>query len=73
MYSPLGLDRLTVDGEEVGVEAGTEGDWNVYRVRLDIPSMSTAVVEASVSGTVADPTAEVVTWEQPMEREIQPL
>jgi hypothetical protein len=73
VYSPLGLDRLTVDGQEVGVEAGTERGWNVYRVRLDIPSMSTTVVEATVSGTVADPTAEVVTWEQPMEREVQPL
>ena len=73
IYSPLGVDRLTVDGSEVGFEAGTEEGWNVYRVRVDIPSTSTATIEASLSGTVADPSAEAVTWVQPMERDIQEL
>ena len=73
IYSPLGMDRLTVDGTEVGFEAGTEAGWNVYRVRVDIPSASTASIEASLSGTVADPSAEPVTWVQPMERDIQEL
>ena len=41
IYSPLGLDRLTVDGEQTGFEVGTEQGWNVYRVRVDIPSMTT--------------------------------
>jgi hypothetical protein len=73
IYSPLGLDRLTVDGVETGVEVGAEQGWNVYRVRVDIPSMTTATIEASLSGTVADPTADVVTWEQPMERPVEAL
>jgi hypothetical protein len=73
IYSPLGLERLTIDGAAVGVEAGTERGWNVYRVRVDIDSMETAVIEASLSGTVADPAADIVTWEQPMERDVQPL
>ncbi|HTH07203.1 MAG TPA: hypothetical protein VL916_15085, partial [Ilumatobacteraceae bacterium] len=73
VYSPLGLDRLTVDGVEVGAEAGTEQGWHTYRIRVDIPAGETATIEADVSGTVADPTAEIVTWEQPMERDVQPL
>jgi hypothetical protein len=73
VYSPLGLDRLTVDGAEVGAEAGTEDGWNAYRVRVDIPPGETATIEATLSGTVADPTADIVTWEQPMERDVQPL
>ena len=73
VYSPLGLDRLTVDGAAVGAEAGTEHGWNAYRVRVDIPPGETATIEAALSGTVADPTADVVTWEQPMERDVQPL
>ena len=73
IYSPLGMDRLTVDGSEVAFEVGTEGDWNVYRVRVDIPSMSTATIEVELSGTVADPSAEPVTWVQPMERDIEEL
>ena len=73
IYSPLGMDRLTVDGTEVGFEAGEEAGWNVYRVRVDIPSASTASIEATMSGTLADPSAEPVTWVQPMERDIQEL
>ena len=73
IYSPLDLDRLTVDGAETGFEAGVERGWNVYHVLVDIPAMSTARIEASLSGTVADPTAEIVTWEQPMERDVEPL
>ena len=34
---------------------------------------STATIEATLSGTVADPSAELVTWVQPMERDIQQL
>jgi tetratricopeptide (TPR) repeat protein len=73
VYSPLGLERLTVDGEPLGVEAGREHGWNAYRLRVDIPPTSSVRIEASLSGTVADPGAEVVTWEQPMERDVQPL
>lgn len=73
VYSPLGLDRLTVDGEQVGVEAGVEHGWNAYRVRVDIPPTSSVRIEASLSGTVADPGADIVTWEQPMERAVEPF
>jgi hypothetical protein len=73
IYSPLGLDGLTVDGTEVGVEVGREAGWNAYRVRLDIASGTTARIEATVSGTIDDATAEIVTWEQPMERDVTPL
>ena len=50
VYSPLGLDRLTVDGTEVGAEAGTERGWNAYRVRVDIPA-GEIHVEANASET----------------------
>ena len=72
VYSPLGLDRLTVDGEATGFETGSEGDWRSYRVRVDIPPGATVTLEADVSGSVADP-ERVVTWTQPMERDVQPL
>lgn len=73
VYSPLGLERLTVDGEPIGFEAGVEHGWNAYRIRVDIPPTSTVRIEASLAGTVADPVAEIVTWEQPMERDVEPL
>jgi tetratricopeptide (TPR) repeat protein len=73
VYSPLGLDGLTVDGEPVGVEAGVEQGWNAYRFRVDIPPSSSVQIEASLSGMVADPDADVVTWEQPMERDVESL
>ena len=73
VYSPLGLDSLTVDGQPVGVEAGTEDGWNAYRVRVDIPSTSSTTIVASVSGTITDPAADIVTWVQPMQHDLRPL
>ena len=73
VYSALGLDELSVDGVVTGVEAGTEQGWNTYRFRVDIPSMASVRIEARLSGTVADPAAEVVTFTQPMERDVAPL
>ena len=72
LYSPLGLDQVTVDGAVVGVTPGTEDGWNVYRFSIDIPSGATATIEATLSGKVADPD-ELVTWTQPMADELQPL
>lgn len=72
VYSPLDLDRLTVDGAATGFETGAQDEWRSYRVRVDIPAGGTVVLEAELSGSVADPDR-VVTWTQPMERDLQPL
>jgi len=72
IYSPLGLDRLTVDGEATAVEPGSEVGWRTYRVRVDIPAGGTATLIADLAGSVEDP-ERVVTWTQPMERDVQPL
>ncbi len=72
LYSPLGLDHVTVNGVEVGVTAGTEAGWNAYRFSIDIPPGATTSIEATLSGTVAHPD-QVVTWTQPMSDPVQPL
>ncbi len=72
IYSPLGLDRLTVDGTVSGVTPGTENGWNTYRLAVDIPPGATVRFDAALSGNVADPT-KVVTWTQPMATEVEPL
>ena len=72
LYSPLGLDQVTVDGAAVGVTPGTEDGWNAYRFSVDIPAGATATIEATLSGKVADPD-ELVTWTQPMADQLQPL
>ena len=72
LYSPLGLDQVTVDGTAVGVTPGTEDGWNAYRFSVDIPAGATVTIEATLSGKVANPT-EVVTWTQPMADELQPF
>ena len=41
LYSPLGLDQVTVNGAAVGVTPGTEDGWNAYRFSIDIPSGAT--------------------------------
>jgi Protein of unknown function (DUF4012) len=72
VYSPLGLDRLTVDGTVTGVTPGTEDGWNTYRVAVDIAPGATVSLQASLSGRVTDP-SKVVTWTQPMANDLQPL
>jgi len=72
LYSPLGLDQVTVNGTAVGVTPGTEDGWNVYRFSVDIPAGQTATIDATLSGKVADPD-ELVTWTQPMSDQLQPL
>jgi hypothetical protein len=72
VYSPLGLDELTLDGDPVGVEVGEEAGWRAYRVLLDVAAGETVSVQASLSGTVARPD-EIVTWSQPMANDLQPL
>ena len=46
VYSALGLDSMTVNGERVGVDAGVEQGWNVYSLFVDIASGETVVIEA---------------------------
>jgi hypothetical protein len=65
VYSALGLDSMTVNGERVDVDAGVERGWNVYSSIVDIASGETAVVEADLAGVIQQP-AEVVSWVQPM-------
>lgn len=73
LYSPLGLDDVTVDGTPVTVTPGTEAGYNTYCFAVDIASGATAHIEAKVSGTVDQPDAEVVTWTQPLATDLQPL
>ncbi len=72
LYSPLGLDQVTVNDAVVGVTAGIEDGWNAYRFSVDIPAGATATIEATLSGKVADP-ERVVTWTQPMSDQLEPL
>jgi hypothetical protein len=72
LYSPLGLEQVTVDGAVVGVTPGTEDGWNTYRFSVDVPPGATTAIEATLSGKVADPD-QLVTWTQPMADELQPL
>jgi hypothetical protein len=72
LYSPLGLEQVTVNGAVVGVTPGTEDGWNAYRFSVDIPAGETATIDAALSGKVADP-GELVTWTQPMADQLQPL
>jgi Protein of unknown function (DUF4012) len=72
LYSPLGLDQVTVDGKVVGVAAGTEDGWHAYRFAVDIPAGAMVDIEARLSGTVDDP-SRVVTWTQPVADRLQPL
>ncbi len=72
LYTALELDGLTVDGQPMGVEAGTERGWNVYSFFVDIPAGATARIDAELSGRVDDP-ERVVTWTQPMTNPLEPL
>jgi hypothetical protein len=72
LYSPLGLDALTVDGTEAGVAPGTEAGWKTYRFPVDIPPGGSVTIEATLSGRVAEP-ERVVTWTQPLANDLQPL
>jgi hypothetical protein len=72
LYSPLGLDALTVDGTDTGVAPGTEAGWKTYRFPVDIPPGGSVTIEATLSGTVAHPDR-VVTWTQPLANELAPL
>ncbi len=73
LYSPLGLEGVTLDGSPVGVAAGTEDGWRTYRFFVDIPPGGTVAIEARLAGTVAHPDDDAVTWTQPMSSDVQPL
>src|SRR5262249_28507283 len=49
LYSPLGLDQVTVDGAVVGVTPGTEDGWNTYRFSVDTAAGATATIEATLT------------------------
>ena len=52
VYSPLDLVGLTVDGQEVEVDAGGELGRNVWSVFIDIPPGAEAIVEVELEGEV---------------------
>jgi hypothetical protein len=56
LYSALDLDSVTLDGEPVGSEPGTEHGWHVYSFIVDIAPESTATLHLQLSGTL-DPAA----------------
>ena len=70
VYTPLGLDSMTVDGDAVAVEAGSEQGWNTYRWLIDVPPGASVMLVAELSGTVVRPD-EVVTWTQPMSEDLE--
>jgi hypothetical protein len=67
VYSRSASSGLTVDGEPLGVEAGQGARLERLPPRVDIPPTSSVRIEASLSGTVADPGAESSRGQQPME------
>jgi hypothetical protein len=71
LYSPLGLDGVSVGGTAVGVAPGNEDGWRTYRFPVDIPPGATVTIDATLSGTVAHPD-QVVTWTQPLASDLQP-
>ena len=72
VYSALGLDSMTVDGERVGVDAGVEQGWNVFSRFIVIPAGATVTIEVELARVIDDPDT-VVTWVQPMARPLQPI
>jgi len=52
VYSPLDLVSVTIDGQEVQVEAGEELGRNVWSVFIDIPPGTAAVVEVELAGVI---------------------
>ena len=70
IYSALGLEALTVNGERVEVGAGVEQGWNVYSLFVDIASSETVLIEADFTGVLRHPET-VVTWVQPMARPLE--
>ena len=67
VYSALGLESMTVNGERVGVDAGLEQYWNVYSLFVDIAPGETVVIEADFAGIIQHP-EKMATWVQPMAR-----
>ena len=72
VYSALGLDSMTVDGERVDVDAGVEQGWNVFSRFIVIPAGETVTIEVELARVIDDPDT-VVTWVQPMARPLQPI
>ena len=70
VYSALGLDNMTVDGEPVSVDAGVEQGWNVYSRFVEIPAGETVTIEVEFARVIDDPDT-VVTWIQPMARPLE--
>ena len=52
VYSPLDLVGMTIDGQEVEVDAGRELGRNVWSVFIDIPPGAEATVEVRMEGEV---------------------
>ncbi len=52
VYSPLAVERMTVDGERVDFSVGEEAGRNVYSRVVDIPAKSVRTVRLRLSGRV---------------------
>lgn len=52
VFTPLGLERATVDGVEVGVDAGSERGYNIYGRYLEVPPGESMVFELHLRGTI---------------------
>lgn len=54
VFTPLGLERATVDGVEVGVDFGTERGYNVYGRYLEVPPGGSTTLELQLRGSIPD-------------------
>lgn len=54
VFTPLALERATVDGVEVGVDAGHERGYNVYGRYLEVPPGGSMTFELQLRGTIPD-------------------
>jgi hypothetical protein len=72
-YGPSTLDLVTMDGEPVATEPGTEAGWSTYSLFVTLPSgaTSTFVLEFSLDGTANTGPQQPVLFEQPLADRIE--
>ncbi|MEZ5145412.1 MAG: hypothetical protein R2726_23305, partial [Acidimicrobiales bacterium] len=66
VYSPLGLRKASIDGQEHGFEFQKELGWSVYSQFLTIPPGGTVTVELDLFGTLSPTTYRLQVEAQPM-------
>lgn len=73
VYSSLPVASATLNGEPIGLVAGTEAGWEVASQFIDIASGETVALEVQFTGRLDRPDADVVTWTQPLAQPLESL